>query len=234
MLNLDGHKLTHYPALVERWMRYDNEIWPITVELSPTQRCNQKCTFCAYEFLEHPIEMSGIDLLSVCHEISSRGSFGNSIQGVVFSGEGEPLLHPSLAESVSLLSKRGRKVGVMTNGTREEIVNLVQFCSWIRFSVNGASSEIYHKIHQRNDREVVWENIQKAVKRKRLLKSNCTIGVQCLLLPDNIHEVHDLAKMCLLVGVDYFVLKPFSQHPQACKKSFQTTLTGEEIRKLEG
>jgi MoaA/NifB/PqqE/SkfB family radical SAM enzyme len=153
---------------------------------------------------------------------------------VVFSGEGEPTLHPGLQEVANLLDRRGKKVGVMSNGTRKEIVKLVQFSSWIRFSVNAASSEMYHKIHQRNDREVVWENIEETIERRRHLKSGCTLGVQCLLLPDNRDEIRDLAWKCLNAGLDYLVVKPFSQHPQACNKpQMAATLTPGEIRSFE-
>jgi len=50
---------------------------------------------------------------------------------------------------------------------------------------------------------------------KRKENYRCTLGMQLLLLPENCHEVVSLAKLAKDIGVNYLVIKPYSQHPQS-------------------
>ena len=57
--------------------------------------------------------------------------------------------------------------------------------------------------------------MESAVKIKREQNLHTTIGVQLLLLPDNKDEIVRMGKELRKIGVDYFTIKPFSQHPQS-------------------
>src|SRR5690349_15739840 len=58
------------------------------------------------------------------------------------------------------------------------------------------------------DWDRVWTNLAEAVKRK----GNCTIGAQMVMLPENEHEVDEFHSRCEDAGLDYGVVKPYSQH----------------------
>jgi len=49
----------------------------------------------------------------------------------------------------------------------------------------------------------------------------CALGMQIVLLPDNYKEVVLLAKKAEEVGMDYLVVKPYSQHPLSKIKIFK-------------
>jgi radical SAM protein with 4Fe4S-binding SPASM domain len=56
------------------------------------------------------------------------------------------------------------------------------------------------------------KNIEYAANLKKKKGYNVTIGIQQVLLPENAEDVLTLAQISKDIGVDYFVLKPFSLH----------------------
>jgi len=59
----------------------------------------------------------------------------------------------------------------------------------------------------------VMANVGDAVERKRTLGLPVTIGAQLVLLEQNAAGVGDLARRFKEMGLDYFSVKPYSQHP---------------------
>ena len=97
--------------------------------------------------------------------------------------------------------------------------------TWIRFSVNAISPDVYGKIHGVRTEEInrVLANIEKLVKIKQLNSSNVNIGVQLILVEENLYEIEGLAKKCKEIGVDNLQVKPCHNHP---KSSFKRELFG--------
>jgi radical SAM protein with 4Fe4S-binding SPASM domain len=57
------------------------------------------------------------------------------------------------------------------------------------------------------------QNLKKVVYARRKRNLNVVLGVQALLLPENAHEMAQLAQLARdEIGVDYLVIKPYSQH----------------------
>ncbi len=56
------------------------------------------------------------------------------------------------------------------------------------------------------------ENLKKAVQIRKEKGLNCTLGLQTLMLPEIENEIYDLGLLCRQIGLDYFVVKPYSQH----------------------
>ena len=207
--DLDGHKLGLHPDKVIAWQEFQRPFYPLTVEVSLTSHCNQACSFCAYDYQEKHHSMSKEEVMHVCEQIAIQ------TPSIVFSGEGEPTLSPSLSLAADSLKKKNRHLGIMTNGVNDNIINQVSRASWIRFSINGFTEDTYEKVHGKNHCKQVYKNLKDTVVRRNILHSPCTIGVQFMLVDENGSDLMPLAHHCRDTGLDYFVVKPISCHPQS-------------------
>lgn len=214
-IRMDTHKLIFHPDRVADWMNGKN-IYPIELEIGLTNACNHRCVFCALDYTGYkPNMMNTQMLLSNLEELAPRG-----VKSIIYAGEGEPLLHKDASDIFNKTKAMGIDVAMSTNGvlfTPEVSADCMKSLTWMRFSTAGIKEETYNKIQRGKpgDLQKVLANMEAAVKVKRDQKLKTTIGVQMLLLPDNKDEVLEMAKEMRRIGVDYYTVKPFSQHPQS-------------------
>jgi radical SAM protein with 4Fe4S-binding SPASM domain len=76
----------------------------------------------------------------------------------------------------------------------------------------GHNPEVYARVHgtKPKDFDIAIRNIARAVEIKRSCGHKVTIGIQQVLLPENGQGVAEVARIAKEIGVDYYVLKPFS------------------------
>jgi GTP 3',8-cyclase len=213
---IDGHKLMYHVSRVNQWLQ-GKTIYPIYMEISPSGSCNQRCSFCALDYLGYKPRFLDADVLKkFLNQVSKAG-----VKSLMYAGEGEPLLHKDLGEIIVYTKKQGLDVSVTTNAVfcnSRFIEGCLESLSWLRVSLNAGSRSSYAKIHRTSpdDFNLVLENLQKAVSLKKQKGYGCTIGVQTLLLSDNVNQIKTLAGILKNIGVDYFSIKPFSPHPKSC------------------
>ena len=218
-LRLDSHKLIFHPTAVSNWLS-GKDIYPISVEVGLTNLCNHRCTFCAVDYSDYRGVFLDKDIiLKTLETLSKKGT-----KSVIFSGEGEPFLHKNAAEIITATKGFGLDVAVSTNGvlfTKAIAEQCLSSLTWIRFSVSAAAPELYAKIHRTKeaDFDIALKNIENASKIKKRDKLGTTIGVQLLLLPENMSHAVPLAKMLKDIGADYFTVKPYSKHPGSINDS---------------
>lgn len=225
-LRLDGQKLEFHPKRVAQWLdgRDDWEkakkLYPIYLEVSPSGGCNHACTFCGIDYvLEYGKQQPKVPMLD--HKVWAERIWEMStlgIKSVMLAGEGEPLLHRHINEMVEDTVLAGVDVAFTTNGVLLDKLDL-EGVSWVKVSVNAGTRSTYAKVHQTKEKDWdrVWENLREAVKRK----GKCTIGVQMVCLPENAGEEKELQARCEDAGVDYCVLKPYSQHKFSITKQYE-------------
>jgi radical SAM protein with 4Fe4S-binding SPASM domain len=212
-LFLDGHKLLYHLDVVEQWLKGE-DIIPIHVEISPTSLCNQRCRFCYRDFDGHKANILKPEVF--LNLIKSLAKLG--VKSVLLAGDGEPTLNKATPEAIVLGRKLGMDMALNSNGILfpEEISRQILPClTWLRFSIMSANPQHYASIHGVPEEQLTQavENIRKCVEIKKREKLAVTLGIQQVLLEDNGGDVYELAKLCKQIGVDYYVLKPFSKHP---------------------
>lgn len=210
--NIDGHKLTHHVHRVADWLDGKN-VYPIYVEISPAGACNHRCTFCSVDFMGYQPRLLDASILK--ERLEEMGRLG--IKSVMFAGEGEPFLHKQLAEVIVHAKRSGIDVAITTNGVllKPEIAEEILGCTeWIKVSCNAGTPESYAKVHQTKLRDFnrVIDNLAQAVQVKKQHNYNCALGLQMILLPEVADEVEGLAKLARDIGMDYFVVKPYTHH----------------------
>ncbi len=144
----------------------------------------------------------------------------HEVRSVMFGGEGEPLLYPDIGLVTKKAKEHGLDVAITTNGSRfspEKIKQCLPYLSWVKFSVDAGTPESYSKVHGVSEREFgrVIENIRNAVEFKKKNGLEVTIGTQFLVIPQSIGSAERAAETLRNVGVDYFVVKPYSHHPRS-------------------
>jgi len=236
-LDVDSHKLMYHPERVSEWYR-KGDCYPIYVEIGLTNRCNHRCIFCALDYLEH----GGFDIkkeiiLNALKEMAEGG-----VKSVMFAGEGEALLHKDVSEIVKKAKEYGLDISITTNGVfmdKKKADEIFPLLSWIRFSLDAATPETYSKLHgtKPDDFNKVIGNIKYLVSLKKSKNLNTTIGVQFLLLSENVNEVIEAAKIVKEAGADNIQIKPYSHHPSS-KNDFSVDYLKlewieEELKKLE-
>lgn len=211
--NIDSHKLNYHIGRVYDWSKGKN-IYPLYIEITPTNSCNHRCIFCAFDYMKYqPVFIDKRPLKRFLSEIAQKG-----VKSIMYGGEGEPLLHKDIGEFIIYSKNKGLDVAVTTNGilfNKELASSVLGKLTWLRMSIDAACAATYSKIHRcpEADFKKVISNLGNAVRIKRSRKYKTTIGVQFLLLNQNYDEALEIAKILKGIGADYLIIKPYSQHP---------------------
>ena len=220
--NIDSHKLMYHVPRVKEWLD-GKDIYPIYMEVSPAGACNHRCRFCAVDFMEY--QNRKLDTLIFKDRLTELGALG--LKSVMFAGEGEPLLHPDMAAIATHTKKSGIDVSFTTNAVllKEDIVDeILSSTEWIKVSINAGTPEVYSSVHQTkpDDFNKVISNMKRAALSRDKNGYKCALGMQLLLLPENADTVETLAMQAADIGIDYLVVKPYSQHPLSETNEYST------------
>jgi radical SAM protein with 4Fe4S-binding SPASM domain len=212
-VDVDNHKLIYHPDRITEWLK-TGDCFPIYVEIGVTNRCNHRCVFCALDWFEKKPEDIDADVM-----IRALGEMARcGVKSVMFAGEGEPLMHRNICDFIVSARREGLDVALTTNGalySREKLERTLSSLSWIRFSIDAGTPETHKKIHcgGTKDFNTTLQNIRLAVEIKKRDNLPVIIGVQFLLIPDNMDDLETFVALFKEIGVDNVQIKPYSQHP---------------------
>lgn len=218
---IDSHKLIFHPHRVVQWLD-GKTIYPVFMEISPSGNCNHRCLFCAKDYMGYQNRF--LDSGNLLDRLTELGSLG--VRSIMYSGEGEPLLHPEIAHIIQHTKSVGIDVAVASNGvflTQGLAEQILPFLSWFKFSINAGSASGYAAIHgtKTADYELVLGNITDAARVIKEQELACTLGTQILLLPENVDEIELLAARVKDAGARYLVVKPYSQHHKSLTRKYE-------------
>jgi MoaA/NifB/PqqE/SkfB family radical SAM enzyme len=229
---IDGHKLGWHVDRVASWQKGDR-IYPIYMEISPSGGCNHRCSFCGVDYLGYKSRF--LDAAIIKYRLTELGGLG--LKSVMYCGEGEPLLHKEIGSIINHTKKSGIDVAVTTNGVflteklAEESLGSIE---WIKVSFNAGTPATYMKVNgaKEKDFQTVLANLTVARKIKEREGYKTVLGMQMILLPENRKESAILAGIAKDIGLDYLVIKPYSQHPQS-RVSLYKDIRDEDLAELE-
>lgn len=215
---IDGHKLYWHLDRVLEWQN-KKVITPVYIEVSPVGFCNHQCIFCGIDFAMN--HKNQLDTEIFGRRLSEMGALG--VKSIMFAGEGEPLLHKNIRLLVKKAKDSGMDVSVTTNGSVGDYSlwhDVLPNLTWVRFSVDAGTTDVYARVHgvPKHLFEKTIKNIRKAVELKKELNLSVTIGVQYVLLNENISDIENALNLFSDMSIDYFSIKPYSLHPQMNNK----------------
>lgn len=218
MDRLDPRKILHQSEkLLE--LKVTGDTWPVHIQIGLTSFCNHRCLFCyGGHSSERKLDavMDFDVLLSALHQAKAHG-----LKAVTFVGNGEPLCYPRIRDLLKALQEMELEIGIFTNGAlleRDLREFVAQYCTFIRFSVNGGTAEDHAKVHQvPGDFDKIVSNIRDLVALRHANEVRegriPTIGVQMVFYEDNYRSVVSATRLWKDVGVDYFEIKPYVEAP---------------------
>jgi radical SAM protein with 4Fe4S-binding SPASM domain len=219
---IDGTKVGLHPQRLAQWLDAGDDIdellkvYPLYVEVSPVGQCNHRCTFCSVDYIGYVRRQ--LELGPLTDAISDMAAHG--IKSIMYAGEGEPLLHRQIGTITNFTKAAGIDVAFTTNATGLTTA-LTREClgsiTWLKASVNGGTEKVYADVHQTKPADFfrVIDNLANAVYTRKHFGWTTTLGAQMVVLPENIDTAVELAETCSDIGLDYLVLKPYSQNPHS-------------------
>lgn len=123
-------KLLHQSDRFKEWE--SGILRPISLQLSPTDRCNLDCDFCSVKNRDGD-ELDFFEMYFAIIELKPRG-----LKTVELTGGGDPTMYEDIEALICLIHGQELEIGFITNGIR--LSEISRYCldmlTWIRISMN--------------------------------------------------------------------------------------------------
>jgi MoaA/NifB/PqqE/SkfB family radical SAM enzyme len=137
------------------------------------------------------------------------------VRGISLVSDGESTLSKSYIPFIKRASELGIDVGNATNGwllNPEMSMQVLPYLKWVRFTILAGNAKSMASMMSKDptDLSVFWNatnNIAQAVRIKKKLGLDVTLGIQTYIMPTDVSEIRDFANLALDLGVDYAVIK---------------------------
>jgi MoaA/NifB/PqqE/SkfB family radical SAM enzyme len=163
--------------------------------------CNLRCVMCPWREMAKTATDKGIMTQEIWQSIRPYLSQAQSID---FTGGGEPLLQPRLAQWMAEATAAGCETGFLSNGlllNEEKLEKILGAgINWICISMDGATTEVYNRIRVGSNFERVCQNVANIA---RLRKNNLPkTMINFVLMNMNVHQMEEIVRLAGRLGVD--------------------------------
>ena len=225
-------KIFHHRELLER-LETGERCNPLYIRIKPTNICNHNCYYCHYKnpYLTldeyNPGDMIPHEkMLEIIDDMKKMG-----VKAVTFSGGGEPLVYPYIAETMEKILEAGIDLSIITNGSmlKDRNAELLSKAKWVRISIDSINAANYAKIRGIGERALpdLLENIKNFGKMK---DKDCELGINFVIGKENYTEIEQVATIMKGLGVNHVKFAPlFSNETEEYHKDFKD----EVIKKLD-
>ncbi|MSR77614.1 MAG: radical SAM protein [Candidatus Omnitrophica bacterium] len=194
---------------------------PRTLSIETTNRCNLDCPFClvgmqgelesvAHSELPRPWGAMPLELF----EKIARDAKAFGIHRMQLHFQGEPLMHKQFVDFIKISKQYGLNTQVFTNGLllNPEISRQIIRAGLdsIRFSVDGATQEIYELNRVGGKFDIVHKNMADMVRIAKEEKSSIELCWQIIAMRNNEHQIDLARKMAGEIGIP-FLVKTFAE-----------------------
>lgn len=178
-----------------------DQLYPVSVEMTLTNRCNLNCVYCSDNDLrKRQGKQQSLDYEVIERLFSDLAEGGT--KGVVLEGGGEPTLYPDFDRVVKYAKDKGLGIGLITNGTAALDAELIKQFEWIRVSLDASTSKEYMELKGVDCFEQVVNNIIHYAKYCE------TVGVGYVVTNKNISQIETLVMRIRESGASYIQLRP--------------------------
>lgn len=201
---------------------------PVTIEWDLTARCNLGCQAChmAYTHVRGPLAGSQAgpagtvatgDLADAELVIRALGEAkAAGVRGIVWTGGGEPTLHPQFERIVTEAARLGLEQGMYTHGghineTRAPIIR--KLFTWVVISLDRADAESYRAYKGGGPRG--FEKACAGIRALAAAPGACKVGVSFLLDAETYRDAWRGLKLADTLGADYTTFRPMIEFDQA-------------------
>jgi radical SAM protein with 4Fe4S-binding SPASM domain len=182
---------------------------PISFSIEPTNHCNLQCPECPSGLgaLTRPL---GLLKLSEFKKLVDQIADTSFYVQLFF--QGEPYINKNLPEMISYAQSKNIYISISTNGhfVNEKNVDYVidNAPDKLIFSIDGLDEESYQKYRVGGSFEQADKGLRALINRKleRGFKKPF-VEFQFIVMKQNEHQLEDVKKYCMEVGVDKLVFK---------------------------
>lgn len=184
---LEQHELV-IPRMVSVWLSH---------------YCNLNCSYCLYsEMNQKRVFIDTQKFMKLLRELKLLG-----VEGIEFSGGGEPTVHKDCFKLAEYAKMIGFRVGMFTNALHFDWDKISNF-SYIRVGLDTLNKDTFKKLKGAKDGmfDMVIKNIEELVQKSRSLsrEKRPRIGVKFMVCRDNYLDIIEKAiKFGVETGVDY-------------------------------